>query len=203
MKTVSCDICGRTNAVYSLVCYNICVCPSIFDEEAQDYPAQYATDEGIPKSKWSNVKTTLSDLDTSKLHYVKVPKNHIVIDFDIPDAEGGKSFEKNLAEASKWPPTYAELSKSEAGIHLHYIYDGDVSRLKNVYDDHIEIKVFAGNSSLRRKLTRCNDLSIATINSGLPLKGEQEMVNFEGFTNEKGLRTAIKKNLNKEYHLHY
>lgn len=173
---------------------------SIFDDEAADYPAQYATDEGIPKSKWSSVKTTLSDLDTSKLHYVKVPKNHIVIDFDIPDPDGGKSFERNLAEASKWPPTYAELSKSEAGIHLHYIYDGDVDRLKNIYDDHIEIKVFTGNSALRRKLTKCNDLPIATINSGLPLKGETEIVIFEGFVNEKGLRTTIKKNLNKEYH---
>lgn len=173
---------------------------SIFDDEAADYPAQYATDEGIPKSKWSNVKTTLSDLDTSKLHYVKIPKNHIVIDFDIPDPDGGKSFERNLAEASKWPPTYAELSKSEAGIHLHYIYDGDVDRLKNIYDDHIEIKVFTGNSALRRKLTRCNDLPIATINSGLPLKDENEMVKFEGFTNVKGLETTIKNSIQKKYH---
>jgi primase-polymerase (primpol)-like protein len=52
----------------------------------------------------------------------KVPENHIVIDFDIQDREGNKSFEQNLEEASKWPPTYAELSKSGAGIHLHYIY---------------------------------------------------------------------------------
>lgn len=36
-------------------------------------------------NKWSGVKTKLSDLDTSKLHYVKVPENHIVIDFDIKD----------------------------------------------------------------------------------------------------------------------
>lgn len=70
-------------------------------------------------------KTKLEDLDTSKLHYVKIPENHIVIDFDIPDENGNKSYEKNLEEASKWPPTYAELSKSEQGIHLHYIYDGD------------------------------------------------------------------------------
>ena len=61
--------------------------------------------------------------NVSKLHYVKVPENHIVIDFDIKDESGKKSFEKNFIAASKWPATYAELSKSEAGIHLHYIYD--------------------------------------------------------------------------------
>ena len=71
---------------------------------------------------------------------VKVPVNHIVIDFDIPDENGRKSFEKNLEAANKWPKTYAELSKSGAGIHLHYIYTGDVSKLSRVYDDHIEVK---------------------------------------------------------------
>ena len=39
---------------------------------------------------------TLSQLDTAKLHYVKVPENHIVIDFDILDDEGNKSLERNL-----------------------------------------------------------------------------------------------------------
>ena len=72
--------------------------------------------------KWNKVKTKLSDLDTSKIHYVKVPENHIVIDFDIPNKEGNKSFERNVEEASKWPATYAELSKSGKGVHLHYIY---------------------------------------------------------------------------------
>ena len=142
----------------------------------------------------------MSDLSTSRLHYVKVPENHIVIDFDIQDMDGNKSYELNLKEASKWPPTYAELSKSGQGIHLHYIYAGDVSKLSRVYDDHIEVKVFTGKSSLRRKLTKCNDLPIATINSGLPLKGEKQVINFEGVKSEKGLRTQIKRNLNKEYH---
>ena len=173
---------------------------SIFDKECADCPAQYATSKETPSKKWENVKTKLSGLDTSKLHYVKVPENHIVIDFDIKDQNGNKSFEKNLEEASKWPPTYAELSKSGGGIHLHYIYTGDVSKLSRVYDDHIEVKVFTGNSSLRRKLTKCNDLPIATIGSGLPLKGDKDMVNFEGIKNEKSLRTLIKRNLNKEYH---
>lgn len=173
---------------------------SVFDRECADCPAQYATAKETPTSKWDEVTSKLSELNTSRIHYVKVPENHIVIDFDIQDRDGNKSFELNLKEASKWPPTYAELSKSGQGIHLHYIYSGDPTKLSRVYDDHIEVKVFTGKSSLRRKLTKCNDLPIATINSGLPLKGEKQVINFEGVKSEKGLRTQIKRNLNKEYH---
>lgn len=173
---------------------------SIFDSECSDCPAQYATVKETPSQKWEKVHTKLSDIDTSKVHYVKVPENHIVIDFDIPDDEGNKSYERNLEEASKWPRTYSELSKSGCGIHLHYIYTGDVNKLSRVYDDHIEVKVFTGKSSLRRKLSKCNNLPISTIASGLPLKGEEKMINFEGVKSEKGLRTLIKRNLNKEIH---
>lgn len=173
---------------------------SLFDILAASYPAQYASAKETPKKAWSEVTTTLSDLDTSKLHYVKVPENHIVIDFDIKDETGKKCFERNLEAASKWPATYAEISKGGNGIHLHYIYTGDASKLSRIYDDNIEIKVFKGGSSLRRKLTQCNDISIATISSGLPLRGDDKVINFEGFKNEKALRTTIKRNLNKEYH---
>lgn len=173
---------------------------SIFDEVCADCLAQEAGTNDKPVMKWANVITKLSQLDTSKVHYVKVPENHIVIDFDIPDENGNKCFERNLEEASKWPPTYAELSKSGGGIHLHYIYTGDVSHLSRVYGDHIEIKIFTGGSSLRRKLSKCNNLPIATISSGLPTKGEHKMVNFESIKSEKGLRAMLKKNLNKEVH---
>ena len=173
---------------------------SIFDKTCCDYEAQYANDSGTPKSKWENCKTKLKDIDTHELHYVKVPENHIVIDFDIPGEDGEKNFDLNLIEASKWPKTYAELSKSGAGIHLHYIYKGDPAKLSRIYKDHVEIKVFAGNSSLRRKLSKCNDIPIATISSGLPLKGEKKMINFNAVTNEKTIRSGIKKNLNKEVH---
>lgn len=173
---------------------------SIFDKECADCVAQYASAKETPLKKWDEVTTKLSELDTSKLHFVKVPENHIVIDFDIKDESGKKSFDKNLEEASKWPATYAELSKSGAGIHLHYIYTGDASKLSRIYDDDIEVKVFTGKSSLRRKLTKCNNLPIATISSGLPLKGDDKVVNWEGIKNEKMLRTMIKRNLNKEYH---
>ena len=173
---------------------------SMFDNMCSECFAQYATPKETPMKAWDNVTTKLSDLDTSRLHYVKVPENHIVIDFDLKDENGNKSFEKNLEAASKWPATYAELSKSGAGIHLHYIYNGDVAKLTSVYGENVEVKVFMGKSSLRRKLTKCNNLPVAVISSGLPLKGETKLINFEGVKNEKALRSMIAKNLNKEYH---
>ena len=173
---------------------------SIFDTECAESHAQYASSKETPVKAWAEVTTKLSGIDTSKLHYVKVPENHIVIDFDLKGPDGKKSFERNFEEASKWPATYAELSKGGAGIHLHYIYSGDPSKLSRVYDDAIEIKVFTGGSSLRRKLTKCNDIPIATISSGLPLKGETNMINKNVVQTEKGLRTTIKKCLAKEVH---
>lgn len=179
---------------------------SVFDTVCRDCLAQYANEDGTPTKKWSSVLTKLSDIDTHKLHYVKVPENHIVIDFDLKDENGNKSFELNAEAAAKWPLTYAELSKSQAGIHLHYIYEGDVNKLSRVYDDSIEIKIFTGNSSLRRKLTKCNNAPIAPISSGLPTKEEdkKKVINFKTFENDKQLRqavvTIIKRNLNKEYH---
>lgn len=120
-----------------------------------------------------------------------------MIDFDIPGPDGKKSFERNLEAASKWPRTYAELSKSGAGIHLHYIYTGDAAKLSRIYDENIEVKVFTGKASLRRKLSKCNDISIANISSGLPLKGEK-MVDTKQIQDERHLRVLIKKALAKE-----
>ena len=173
---------------------------SIFDKECIDCPAQYASSKETPSKKWDDVKTTLKDINTSKVHYVKIPENHIVIDFDLKDETGKKSFEKNLEAASKWPTTYAELSKSGSGIHLHYIYKGDATKLARVYADSIEIKVFTGKSSLRRKLTKCNNEPIRSISSGLPTKGEKPMVSANVIQSEKGLRALIERNLNKEIH---
>lgn len=173
---------------------------SIFDKECSDCLAQYATKNEVPMEKWSAVKTRLSDINTKRLHYVRVPENHIVIDFDLKDKEGKKNAELNLEAASKWPPTYAEFSKGGAGIHLHYIYDGDVSKLSRVYSEGIEIKIFNGSSSLRRKLSKCNNIPIAHINSGLPLKGEKKVINFDAVTTEKTIRESIAKALRKEVH---
>lgn len=195
---------------------NIDYATSLFDEQYSDQPAQYAKDDGTPEKYWTDekrlidgvltkpkksqvVSTVLSDLNTSELHFVRLPSNHIVIDFDLRDEEGKKSLEKNLEAASTWPPTYAELSKSGSGVHLHYIYDGDVNNLSPEYSDGIEVKVYRGNSSLRRKLTKCNNIPVATINSGLPIK-EAKVLSPTSIKSEKGLRDLIARNLRKEIH---
>lgn len=175
---------------------------SIFDSEMASQPAQYANSSGTPSYRWSSVDTTLSEIDTHQLHFVKVPPNHVVIDFDIKSEDGSKDLEANLEAAAKWPDTYAELSKSGSGVHLHYNYDGDVSQLDPLYSENVEVKVFKGNSALRRKLTKCNTLSIATLSSGLPLKkgGKGKVIDFDGLRNEKAVRTLIERNLRKEIH---
>jgi hypothetical protein len=172
---------------------------SIFDTICADQPAQYASGNETPLKRWADVTTTLADIDTSQLHYVKPGEQLIVIDFDIKDDEGNKSLERNLEAASKWPPTYAEYSKGGSGIHLHYYYEGDVADLSRVYDEGIEVKVFTGDSSLRRRLTRCNNIPIAIISSGLPLK-EKKLLDVETIKSEKALRALILRNLHKEIH---
>lgn len=173
---------------------------SILDTMLEGQPAQYAGRNDIPKSKWANVKTTLKDIDTKKLHFVKVPDNHIVIDFDLKGDDGDKSLERNLEAASVWPSTYAELSKSGKGVHLHYHYIGtDIDLLDSQYDDGIEVKVYSGDSSLRRRLSRCNNVPVAPISSGLPLK-EKKMLSNNTIQSEKGLRDLIERNLRKEIH---
>ena len=174
---------------------------SIFDDICSDCFAQLANEKETPQKKWNQVTTKLSDLNSEELHYVRVPENHIVIDFDLKDKDGNKSLELNLKAAEKWPETYAEVSKGGQGLHLHYIYGDDVTKLANVYDDDIEIKVFLGNSSLRRKLSLCNDKPIATINSGLPFRKEKKMaIDNNKIRSEKGLRSMIERNLAKEFH---
>lgn len=174
---------------------------SLLDEYCKDCPAQYAKVTEEPRYKWDSVHTKLSDISTDKLHYVKLPINHIVIDFDLKDENGNKNYEKNLEAASKWPPTYAELSKGGKGIHLHYIYEGeDPKLLERIYDKDIEIKVFVGHASLRRKLTYCNNEPIASISSGLPLRERKKKMVTDVLKTEKGLRNMIAKNLNKEIH---
>ena len=165
----------------------------------KDSPAQYATEDGKPKQRWAEVTSKLRDIQTSELHYVKPPEIMIVIDFDLRGEDGNKSIERNLEAAANWPPTYAELSKSEAGLHLHYIYTGDVSELSSVYGEHVEVKIFTGGSSLRRKLTKHNGLQVAELGSGLPLKAKK-MVDFARISSEKGLRKLIERNLRKEIH---
>jgi hypothetical protein len=172
---------------------------SLFDRIFEDAPAQYATEDGTPTKRWDSVKTKLSEIDTSKLHYVKVPETHIVIDFDLKDEDGRKSLERNLQTASGLPATYGEYSQSGRGVHLHYSYTGDVHSLARTFSEGIEVKVFSGGSSLRRKFTRGNNVPIATLNGGLPIK-EQKLIDVNRIGSEKGLRELIERNLKKEIH---
>jgi energy-coupling factor transporter ATP-binding protein EcfA2 len=174
---------------------------SLLDTILADCPAQTATKDGAPGRKWEKVTTKLSDIDTRQLHYVKIPENHVVIDFDLKDINGDTRLERNLEAASSWPATYAEISKSGQGVHLHYIYEGNTAELAAIYSEGIEIKVFTGDASLRRRLTLCNALPISHISSGLPLKQKKEtMLKAKTITSEKGLRDLIERNLRKEIH---
>lgn len=176
---------------------------SIFDTIAKTYPAQYTNDRGNPMYKWDNVDTTLSDLNTRQLHFVRVPLNHIVIDLDLKE-DGEKSLRLNLEKALEFPETYTELSKSGSGVHLHYIYEGDPSVLEKLYSEDVEIKVFSGKSSLRRCLSKCNSKEIAHISTGLPEKERDKIKMYKEVEiivwNEKKMRTVVENNLRKIYH---
>lgn len=172
---------------------------SIVDQTLANCPAQYVNDEEHPLKRWALVKTTLKSIDTSELHYVKPPVEHIVVDFDLTDADGNKSREENLNAAAAFPETYAEWSKGGSGIHLHYIYHGDPSRLSRVHSPGIEVKVFTGNASLRRRLSECNGLPISRISEGLPLR-EEKVINQKTVQTERGLRRLIIRALNEEIH---
>lgn len=177
---------------------------SLFDIEYGGYPAQYASDLGIPQRSWDDCDTILGDIDTSKLHYVGgLGEKHIVVDFDLKDETGQKSLELNLKAANKWPRTYAELSKSGQGIHLHYIWTpGNAKDLERLYSEGIEIKTFHGKSSLRRKLTLCNQEDIAELSCNLKYKEKKggDMVDKKVIEDERHLRTMLKKCMRKEHH---
>ena len=171
---------------------------SILDKVLADMPAQYATGSDVPGKAWAAVTQKLSDLDTSQTHYVKVPTQHIVIDFDLKDDHGRKDLQRNLLAAARWPPTYAEVSRGGSGLHLHYNFSGDVERLASGDPDgSFEVKTLLGNSGLRRRVTLCNDLEVADITSGLPLK-EEKVLPQKTMASERGLRELILRALRKE-----
>jgi len=174
---------------------------SLLDEFLAEMPAQKASKSGTMYKKWAEVTTRLLDIDSRELHWVRVPKNFIVIDFDLKEINGTKSLERNLEAASLWPPTYAEISQGGEGIHLHYEYHGDTTQLAVEYADGIEVKVYNGDASLRRRVSRCNAVPVSSISSGLPLKEKKEkMLKANTITSERGLRELITRNLKKEIH---
>lgn len=177
---------------------------SLLDKMLADCQAQYGEEKleggSKPRVAWDNCRTTLKDLDTSQLHFLRPPKNHIVIDFDLKDESGEKNAELNLRAAEKYPRTYTEFSQGGKGLHLHYIYDGDPEELANEAEPGVEIKVFTGKSSLRRRLSFCNSVPVATISSGLPKKEvkRNDMIDYDIVENEQHIRNIIYKCLNKD-----
>lgn len=173
---------------------------TIFDETFGGQPAQLGVGpKDNPGKKWVDVTTTLDEMDKSKVHWVRVPENHVIIDFDLKNDADEKDLGMNLEAASKWPPTYVETSQGGQGLHLHYIYSGDTSELAAEYDTGIEVKSLLGNSSLRRRVRYCNDLPFAHISGGLPKK-EPKMIDKNYMTSEKSVRDLIARNLRKEVH---
>ena len=169
---------------------------SYLDELYKDRPAQYANENGLPAKRWDDVTTTLKDLDTRKEHYVLAPEQDVVIDIDLD-----KDRDKCLEEARRWVPSYAELSRSGGGIHIHYRYSGDPSVLSRLVRPGVECKVYSGKSALRRRLTECTShQGLTTVEDGyLPVK-EKPLIRQEVMQNEKSIRKLIERNLRKEFH---
>lgn len=180
---------------------------SVLDDILKDCLAQLGDEEkGTPKESWDYCKTTLKEIDTRALHYVMVQgdkQNHIVVDFDIADKDGKKDLMINIRKAIELglPMTYAETSKSGGGLHLHYYYDGDIDMLERRWPgEDVEIKVYTGKSSLRRKLSICNDISPVHLAADvLPTRKEKKKVlSDSAIKNQDHLRNCIMKALRKE-----
>lgn len=175
----------------------------IFANELAQLEIEDETHRKRPKNKWSNCKTVLKDIDTTQTHYVNVKDEYKIIfaDLDLKNEKGEKDRKLNLEAAKKFPPTYAEWSKSGEGIHLYYYYSGDPSKLSHVIDEGIEIKTTYDNSAIRRRMSGCNNLDISIISSGLPLKEEEEkMFDEQSVMEEAQLRKCILRCLKKEHH---
>lgn len=174
---------------------------SRFDVLMANQKAQYSTgrDAHPLKQSWEETETTLKDIDTSKEHFVKVPHEHIVIDFDLKDKDGNKSLEACLEAAALWPPTYAEPSRSGKGLHLHYDVTGiDLERVDPSHSEGVEVKTLLGGASLRRRYQGSNGLPVATLSSGLKEKEDKPVISAKTMASELGLRKQILKGLNKE-----
>jgi energy-coupling factor transporter ATP-binding protein EcfA2 len=172
---------------------------SLLDDLLKDQLAQYSQDHPVYplKQAWDETTTTLKDIDTSQEHFVKVPIQHVVIDFDLKDEDGNKSLEKSVEAAASWPRTYAEPSRSGMGLHLHYEFTGDVSQLAAVHSPGIEVKTLLGGASLRRKRQLSNGVGVAQISSGLPIK-EETVLSPKMMASEKSMRALIVRALEKD-----
>ena len=171
---------------------------SVFDEHFAGCKAQYSSENGTPQKAWKYVDTTLGGIVPTDEHYVLMPEEYVCIDFDLKGDNGEKDLNANFSAASAWPPTYAETSKSGAGIHLIYRYPVDKDTLAE-YSPGIEIKRFRGNASLRRRLSLHNGRGIEDYPGDLPAKAPK-MINKKHVQDENHLRSLIAKALRKEVH---
>lgn len=185
---------------------------SLLDDILADCLAQYGDEK--PKLYWKDtekeingkkvlllgVRTKLKDLDTSRTHYVQTPIYLITVDLDKKNAEGKKDFLLNVQAIIRLglPPTYAERSKGGQGIHLTYWYDGNPDDLSRIIEEDVEIKVQIGDAALRRRVSLCNDIPIAHISSGLPLKQKKTVINEYALKDAKHLHNKIMMALRKE-----
>ena len=175
---------------------------SRLDDEWADCPAQYVREDNKAETAWIYCKTTLKDIDPTRVHYVMPPSPaHIFLDFDIKDENGNKCRKLCLEAASKFRKTYTENSKGGEGLHLHYIYKGDPNELAAEFGPGIEIKVCQEGKKLpvRRRLIEANDEPMAELEDGyLPKQEAKELKNFDGFANDRMLLSVIRKHINKE-----
>lgn len=171
---------------------------SVFDEMFGGCKAQYSSDSGTPQKAWMYTDTTLKDLDPTLEHYVLMPEDYICIDFDLKGENGEKDLNRNLAAASAWPETYAEVSKGGQGLHLIYRYPRDHDTAAE-HCPEVEIKRFRGKASLRRRLSLHNGRAIADYPGDLPAKAPK-MINEQHVKDENHLRSLIAKALRKEVH---
>lgn len=172
---------------------------SILKTICRECKAAYADESGIIHIDVTTSDTVLDEIDEKKTHYVVLPPDYIVIDIDLKDENGEKDLARALDAAKEFPPTYIEVSNSGKALHLHYIYSGDVKKLKGVFSPGIEILKGVGHSAVRRRLSLCNNHPITKLTGPLPTK-ERKLAEARAIQSEKGLRELIDRNLKKEIH---
>lgn len=172
---------------------------SILKTICKDCRAAYANESGIVNIDVTKSELTLEDIDEKKTHFVVLPPDHIVIDIDLKDEEGKKDLARAIESAKDFPQTYVEVSNSGQALHLHYIYTGDIKRLKGLFSKGVEIKKSSGHAAIRRRLSLCNNHPITKLTGPLPTK-ERKLAEAKAIQSEKGLRELIDRNLNKEIH---
>lgn len=179
-----------------------------FNQPEVEFPAQYATSQGIPAKKWHEVTTTNHDIDQTKLHYIQAPSSILVIDIDNHHPNTDRPVMEVLSELNL-PETFAEPSRSGKGIHLYFQYNDSVPLKQISINDQIEVKPYNGLSSIRRQFTHSNGVvNLATINFATlkplfdKLPKEKSPVideDLKRYTDsEEQLRTWIKKALKRE-----